>query len=70
MAIQVIDFEMAKPSARVVKPVKGETMNFAGYSGDSMSQAYYNMGTARMRGFGGMNTGMRVGHMLTTLTTA
>ena len=33
MAIQVIDFEMAKPSTRVVKPVKGETMNFAGYDG-------------------------------------
>ncbi len=61
MAIQVIEFEMAKPSARIVKPVKGETINFAGYSGDSMSQAYYNMGTARMRAFGGMNTGMREG---------
>ncbi len=29
MAIQVIDFEMSKPSTRVVKPVKGESMNFA-----------------------------------------
>ncbi|MBV8232750.1 MAG: hypothetical protein JO329_22435 [Planctomycetaceae bacterium] len=61
MAIQVIDFEMAKPGARVVKPLKGETRNFAGESGDSMSQAYYNIGSARMRAFGGMNTGMREG---------
>lgn len=33
MAVQVMEFEMSKPSTRVVKPVKGQNMNYMEYSG-------------------------------------
>ena len=36
MAIQVMEFEMSKPSTRVVKPVKGQSMNYGEYSGSTM----------------------------------
>jgi hypothetical protein len=33
MAIQVMEFEMSKPVNRVVKPVKGQDINYRGYGG-------------------------------------
>ena len=33
MAIQVLEVEMSKPSTHVVKPVKGQSMNYAEYGG-------------------------------------
>jgi hypothetical protein len=51
MTIQVMDFEMAKPSAKVVKPEKGNAqMNFGMYGG--MSQMYGGM-PGMPGGFGG-----------------
>jgi hypothetical protein len=38
MAIQVMEFEMSKPSTRVVKPVKGQMTNFGSYTGENFQQ--------------------------------
>ena len=48
MAIQVMEFEMSKPSTHVVKPVKGQSMNYAGYGGTMPA-----MGGAGVETFGG-----------------
>lgn len=61
MAIQVMDFELQRPSSRVVKPEKGEVTNFAGFGGDSMMGGMMRgrmgaMGT--MAGYGGMMNAM------------
>ena len=54
MAIQVIEFEMSKPSTRVTKPVKGANLNFEGMMG-GMS-GIRRMGS--MEAFGGMMNAM------------
>jgi hypothetical protein len=38
MAVQVMEFEMSKPSVRVVKPLKGQNTNFYDYSGQMFQQ--------------------------------
>jgi hypothetical protein len=67
MAIQAVEFEMSKPSARVTKPQKGEAMSFGmmGSMGGMMGggREYMRMmgGMGRMNsraGFGGMASAM------------
>jgi hypothetical protein len=64
MSIQVMDFELEKPSSRVTKPEKGEQPG--GMSGMGMGSMSMMMGMGRMRGmmggqmgFGGMASQMR-----------
>ncbi len=53
MAIQVMDFELQRPSTRVVKPEKGTQANIIGYGGDMMMRG--RMGSmGSMAGYGGM----------------
>ena len=56
MSIQVMDFELQRPSSRVVKPEKGTMASFAGY-GDSMMGGMMRGrmgGMGMMAGYGGM----------------
>jgi hypothetical protein len=63
MTIQVMDFEMAKPSVPVAKPEKGKGMSFMGYGGGpmgGMGMESMMAGMGSYRGFGGNSArGMR-----------
>ncbi len=57
MSIQVMDFELQRPTARVVKPEKGDMANFAGgYGGmmGGMGAGMMGMRMGGMSGYGGM----------------
>jgi len=56
MSIEVKDFELERPTARVTKPEKGETAYAGGYGGGMMGQMGAMMGSmmrGRMTGYGG-----------------
>lgn len=59
MSIQVMDFELQRPSARVVKPEKGTMANFAGYGEQMMGGMMRGRmgGMGMMAGYGGMASG-------------
>jgi hypothetical protein len=56
MSIQVMDFELQRPSTRVVKPEKGTMANFAGYGEGMMGGMMRGRmgGMGMMSGYGGM----------------
>jgi hypothetical protein len=59
MSIQVMDFELQRPSSRVVKPEKGAMASFSGY-GESMMGGLMRGrmgGMGMMSGYGGMMSG-------------
>ncbi len=61
MAIQVMDFELQRPTSRVVKPEKGATANFASGYGSMMGGMMQGKMTGRMggmAGYGGMMSSM------------
>jgi hypothetical protein len=53
MTIQVKDFELARPSSRVVKPEKGTAMGYYGYGGMMPGMDMLMPGMREMSGFGG-----------------
>jgi len=59
MSIQVMDFELQRPSSRVVKPEKGATANFSGYGEAMMGGMMRGRmgGMGMMSGYGGMMAG-------------
>jgi hypothetical protein len=57
MAVQVREFEMSKPSTRVVKPVKGQNMNFNQYAGGAQFASGYRSGMSGS-GYPGAGGGM------------
>ncbi|GAC1466882.1 MAG: hypothetical protein NVSMB9_07890 [Isosphaeraceae bacterium] len=64
MSVQVMDFEMARPSARVTKPVKGASMDFGGYGGMGGMQTMMGMmGGGKMGGMTGYGGLMSQGGM-------
>ena len=53
MSIQVMDFELSKPSTRVAKPEKNMSMNFGSGGASGMGGMMGMMGRGSMSGFGG-----------------
>jgi len=64
MNVQVMDFEMSKPGARVVKPEKGAAMNFGMMGGAGGMGGGYSamMMGSQMTGFGGRSAGGGAGY--------
>jgi hypothetical protein len=66
MSIQVMDFELQRPTARVTKPEKGAVNEFAGMMGGSMMSGMMGggmmgmMGMRGMSGYGGMMGGSQM----------
>jgi hypothetical protein len=58
MSIQVMDFELQRPSSRVTKPEKGAIANLSGYGESMMSGMMGGRGgMGMMSGYGGMMSG-------------
>ncbi len=54
MSIQVMDFELSRPAARVTKPEKGTSASVSGYAESMMGgMMKYRMGNMGMAGYGG-----------------
>ncbi|MGC8642002.1 MAG: hypothetical protein ACP5XB_19220 [Isosphaeraceae bacterium] len=54
MSIQVMEFDLQRPSSKVTKPEKGMGINFSGYTSSMMGMM---MGMRGMSGFGGSASG-------------